>query len=477
MKPDLKTRRKQLLKDPVTAFMIEATNRDKDQIGRLGTLWEQHSTIKANIKLSQNQKRLISKKIGEAKRNGNSIEPLKQQMQKHSSQSKALTGQLQEIEEQILSFFNLENSQVNTQKMIATNLCTCRYDDSQVMDKDIIISLLETEHAEWNTYVENNPAASIYHRIEWRELIYQTFGHKGIYLHAKDSQDKIVGVLPLIHLQSRLFGNFLVSMPYFNYGGAVADHPLIEQKLMTIANEHASRLGLSHIEYRDDIERSDYPAKTDKVNMILTLPDDKNTLWNNFSSKLRAQIKRPQRENPEILRGSTELLSDFYTVFARNMRDLGTPVYGRSFFANILNCFPEQSSIIVLRLHKRPVAAAFLLGHRETLEIPWASTIKEVNHLSLNMLLYWEVLKFAIRDGYQYFDFGRSSKGAGTYRFKQQWGAIPKQLYWHYWLENHDELPSLNPSNPKYALAIKLWKCLPLTLSKLLGPLIVKNLP
>ena len=126
---------------------------------------------------------------------------------------------------------------------------------------------------------------------------------------------------------------------------------------------------------------------------------------------------------------------------------------------------------------KRPVAAAFLLGYKDTLEIPWASTIKDVNHLSVNMLLYWEVLKFAVDNQYQYFDFGRSSKDSGTFRFKQQWGAIPKQCYWHYWLKNNAEMPSLNPNNPKYKLVISLWKKLPVSVTKYIGPNIVKSLP
>jgi FemAB-related protein (PEP-CTERM system-associated) len=175
--------------------------------------------------------------------------------------------------------------------------------------------------------------------------------------------------------------------------------------------------------------------------------------------------------------GGEECLEDFYTVFARNMRDLGTPVYGKTFFSKILQYFAEHSRIVVIHIGNQPVAAAFLLGNKDTLEIPWASTIKDVNHLSMNMLMYWEVLKYAIENRYKYFDFGRSSKESGTFRFKQQWGAKPKQLFWHYWLAKNVELPKLNPDNPKYALAINIWKKLPINITKWLGPLIVRNLP
>jgi FemAB-related protein (PEP-CTERM system-associated) len=211
--------------------------------------------------------------------------------------------------------------------------------------------------------------------------------------------------------------------------------------------------------------------------MILPLPGEESELWNSFAPKLRAQIRRPQRENPQVYFNESTALDEFYSVFSRNMRDLGTPVYSKSFFCSILDYFTKQSHIIVIKLDHRPVAAAFLLGHGDTLEIPWASTIREVNHYSINMLLYWEVLRFAIKKRYVYFDFGRSSKGTGTYRFKQQWGAQPKPLYWHYWLKNGGDLPSLNPSNPKYALMINIWKRLPIPITNLIGPMVVKNLP
>jgi FemAB-related protein (PEP-CTERM system-associated) len=241
--------------------------------------------------------------------------------------------------------------------------------------------------------------------------------------------------------------------------------------------EQADMLGASHAEFRDDIARKELPARTDKVNMILLLPESPEALWQSFTPKLRAQIRRPQQEDPQVLQGGAALLDDFYSVFSRNMRDLGTPVYGKNFFRTILETFPQSCYIVVIRHSDRPVAAGFLIGHRDTLEIPWASSLREVNRLSMNMLLYQEALKLAIARGYRQFDFGRSSRDSGTYRFKQQWGAQPRELHWHYWLADDSELPALNPDNPRYALAIRLWQRLPLQIANALGPRIVKNLP
>jgi serine/alanine adding enzyme len=477
MSVSLKTRKKQILADPLGEFSRLHPDAGEQRIAALSGLWEKVQDLRNQCDEISTHARVTSRQIGDAKRTGESASDLRVGMQKLTTQLKSISTQIALTEREILTFFDLaeEDAVIENRPMgapaqreyMATN------DDA----RRVCIDLLKDEVSEWNAYVSNNPSASVYHRAEWRTLIHETFGHEGLYFLARDKDRRITGVLPLIRLKSRLFGDFLVSMPYFNYGGAVADHPLIEHKLINAANEHARRMGISYIEYRDSIPRDDLPARTEKVNMVLSLPRDTDRLWNGFSSKLRAQIKRPQRERPTILFGGMECLEDFYTVFSRNMRDLGTPVYSKRFFKNILHTFPGESRIIIIHLNARPVAAGFLMGHGNTLEIPWASTIREINHTSINMLLYWETLKWAILKGYSHFDFGRSSRDSGTFRFKQQWGASPVQLYWHYWLGNNSDMPSLNPSNPKFALMIRIWKQLPVAVTRWLGPMIVKNLP
>lgn len=332
----------------------------------------------------------------------------------------------------------------------------------------------------WDTYVGRQPAASIYHLSAWRRLIADLYGHEAHYLYAHDANaGGIVGVLPLIRLKSLLFGDYLVSLPYFNYGGAIADTPGVEQSLMEHAGTVAGRLGCSHVEFRDAATtRTGWVVRTDKVGMQLELPAAVETLWANLGSKLRAQIKRPQREaGVEVQRGGRELLNDFYGVFSRNMRDLGTPVYPLAMFAEILKTFPQAASIVVVRFNGIPAAAGFLIGYRERLEIPWAASRRELNRIGFNMLLYWEILKFAIEQRYAVFDFGRSSRDGGTHQFKKQWGARETPIYWHYWLAPGRQVPNLTPKNSKFGLAINVWKKIPVAVANRIGPWLVGNLP
>ena len=342
------------------------------------------------------------------------------------------------------------------------------------------IVLLKDPHDEamWDHFVLSHPQASGYHTLAWRAVIGKVFGHRTFYLMARDEGGAVQGVLPLVLTKSPMFGCFLTSMAFLNYGGVLADRVDVRLALLAAAGETAKEVGAAHIELRqtDPIE-TDWPVRSRKVSMRLALPPDYETLLKAFPSKLRSQIRRAQKEGMEVRLGGEELLEDYYHVFTRCMRDLGTPVYEKMFFQSIVEAFPKEARLCVVSLKGMPLASGFLYGFRSTLEIPWAASDKRFSRLAPNMLLYSAVLEFACREGFKEFDFGRSSVDSGTYRFKQQWGARPRQLYWYYWLAGGQSLPELNPDNPKFKAAISVWQHLPLPVANLIGPHIVKYLP
>jgi serine/alanine adding enzyme len=331
--------------------------------------------------------------------------------------------------------------------------------------------------ARWDAFVATHAGATAYHAWRWRDIVTREFGCAAHYLAATSAAGDWLGVLPLVRLRSRLFGDFLVSVPFFNYGGVLAASADADAALLAAASALAGRLGVSHIEFREQHLRDGWPVRTDKVAMVLDLAPTVDAQWTALGSKLRAQVKRPEKEGATTRFGGADLVPDFYRVFARNMRDLGTPVYARSFFRRITEQLPDQARIAVVYLEGQPVAAGFTLRHGDRLEIPWASSLREWNRVGVNMQLYWSVLKDAIESGVRQFDFGRSSVDAGTYKFKAQWGAKPRQLYWHYWLKPGQPMPNLTPNSPKYALAIRAWQRLPVPVANLLGPWIVRRLP
>jgi serine/alanine adding enzyme len=335
----------------------------------------------------------------------------------------------------------------------------------------------DADRAAWTSYVDAQESASCYHQIGWKSVIEESFSVKTHYLMAYDGDGQVAGVLPMALLASVPFGRFLVSLPYFNYGGICASSEEASGALYQSAVAVAKAERAKHLELRDVAPSPDLPEKKSKVSMRLDLPATSDDLWKSLSSDLRRKVRRPQKEGIVARIERAEALNAFYDVFTVNMRDLGTPVYAKTFFANILREFPDSTWIATVYQGEQALASGFLVAFRDRIEIPWVSSLRAYNHLYTNMFLYWTVLSFACDKQYRTFDFGRSTVGGGTYKFKAQWGAQPLQLYWHYWVRNNGAVPELNPQNPKYAMAVRVWQKLPLTITNLLGPSIVRNLP
>ncbi len=339
------------------------------------------------------------------------------------------------------------------------------------------IDISKTADADWDDFVRQHPDGTIYHLSAVHKVIYDTFGHETLYLCAR-RRGEIVGGLPIVHMKSWIFGNMMVSVPFFNYGGILCREEEARQALLQSAAALARKHKVSYIEFRHKKRRFvELPSKTHKVTMLLKLPDSSEALWQGFRAKLRSQIRRPEKDGIYVKIGGRELLDDFYSVFAVNMRDLGTPVYSKRLFANMLKYCGEQARIVAAYKERTPLAAGFVLGFKNILEIPWASSLRRYNRLAANMSMYWHALKYAIENGYGTFDFGRSSPDSGPYRFKRQWGAEPCTLHWEYWMANGGPLPDINPQNDRFRLAVRFWQKLPLSLTRLMGPVIVRNIP
>jgi FemAB-related protein (PEP-CTERM system-associated) len=226
-------------------------------------------------------------------------------------------------------------------------------------------------------------------------------------------------------------------------------------------------------------------ARRHKVGMVLELASSAEGQWLALDRKLRNQVRKAEKSGLTFAHGGVDLLNGFYDVFARNMRDLDTPVYSVRWFREILEAFPNASRIFTVRAGERTVAASFLFwrGTTEqgpmrggTIEVPWASALREFNPQCANVYLYWQMVRFAIERGFSRFDFGRSTPGEGPFHFKKQWGAEPFELVWEYWTANGGPLPDLSPKNPKFERAIAVWQRLPVGLTRLLGPSIVRHI-
>ena len=342
--------------------------------------------------------------------------------------------------------------------------------DIVVLDETLGLSV-------WENFVSSHPQGHNYHQVGWKTVIEQSFGHETRYLMAM-AGEVVVGILPLAILKSRLFGRSVVSLPFLNYGGLLAHNVEAEEALVSAASQLAIAEGAESVELRHwDAHDLGLVPKHHKVTMLLPLASDVEKQWKQFDPKVRNQIRKAEKSGLTVTTGGKELLADFYAMFARNMRDLGTPVYGRVFFESMLEVFPLHTHIFVVKYQETPIAAGLSTIFKETMEVPWAGSLMEYRSMCPNMLLYWKAIQFGIQKGMAVFDFGRSTPGEGTYKFKAQWGANSYPLVWEYWMKDGASLPNISPTNAKFSLAIKIWKKLPLAVANLLGPHIVRTIP
>lgn len=331
----------------------------------------------------------------------------------------------------------------------------------------------------WNDYVRAHRTSNIAYRGEWLSVFAKAFRHRPYYLEARQD-GRLKGILPLAVVQGPLFGRMLSSLPYLNTGGVLADSDDIARRLIDRAVQLADSLNVKHLELRHEheIEHPGLTQKlTSKVHLRLPLPKTAEALWDGFKSKLRSQVKKPlANADLSVHWGRHDLLSEFYDVFCANMRDLGTPPYTRTLFAEILATFADEAELCVVRHQGRPVSGALVLHGPGSTQIPSASTLRSANKLAANMLMYWRLLERAVQRGQHTFDFGRSTLDAGTYQFKKQWGALDEPAVWQYYVRA-GSISDLRPEGGKYDLFIRLWKRLPIAITRILGPGIVRGIP
>jgi FemAB-related protein (PEP-CTERM system-associated) len=332
--------------------------------------------------------------------------------------------------------------------------------------------------ARLEAYALRGPQVPLGRHPAWLTVLSEAFGHPSYALEAvADGQTR--GFLPLMFVRSLLFGRYLVSLPYLNSNGVLADDEDARGALIDRAVTLADELNVRYLELRHE-QPIEHPALTgkltSKVHLRLPLPEFPGPLWEQISGKVRNQVRKGEKSGLTAHWGTFDVLPEFYAVFSRNMRDLGTPVYGQSLFRGILRRFPNDAELCVVRLGEVPVAGALLLHGRGVTEVPSASSLREYNSTCANMLLYWKLLERSVNRGQAVFDFGRSTVDGNTFKFKKQWGAEPHPATWQYYPRT-GSVGDLRPENPRYQRLIRIWQRLPLSVTRWIGPAIVRGIP
>lgn len=328
---------------------------------------------------------------------------------------------------------------------------------------------------EWDTFARLSPGFTHFHSYGWRAVMERVFGHECVYLAAYDEASALAGVLPLVRVKSILFGHYLVSMPFLNYGGPLGSDDAIVA-LVAHASALASESGVKLLELRSRIPLPiDVPVSHRKITVLLDLPGSEPALMKQLDAKLRSQVRRPQKEGVTVKFGADQV-EPFFEVFAHHMRDLGTPTQSRLLFETIADAFPDDAWFACAWYEGRPVACGCAFRWGTELEMTWASSLNAHKRIAPNMLLYYRFMERAIENGITTFNFGRTTPGSGTHRFKTQWGGRDEQLWW-YDEAASAEVKTPSPTDSGYSWGPRIWKRLPLPLATMLGPRIVRYIP
>ena len=330
----------------------------------------------------------------------------------------------------------------------------------------------------WDTYVAAHPHATPFHTRAWCEAITKATGHKHHLIAQRDATGAVVGLLPLHHVRSPLFGQALVASGFAVGGGLLADNDAVAAVLADAAIDLAKSLGVPSIELRGGPLPDGWHVEADVyAGFARDLAADEEAELLAIPRKQRAEVRKALGGGLTVTTGAdAEHRADHYRVYATSVRNLGTPVFPKSLFSHVLDAFGPDADILNVRNDREVVASVLSLTWRGTVMPYWGGGLAEARTLRANELMYFALMNHARSRGCTRFDFGRSKFGTGPFAYKKNWGFDPEPLSYARWLAEGERPRDTNPTSAKYRLQVDLWKKLPLWAANRIGPLIARGL-
>ena len=329
--------------------------------------------------------------------------------------------------------------------------------------------------AAWDAFVATCPGATFFHRAGWQRILADVFRHDTYFLYA-ELDGQVAGVLPLAHVNSVLFGNSLVSLPFAVYGGVAAVTEAVAHALEKEAARLGRNLGVDHLELRNVAQRHpDWPRQDLYVTFRREILEDEEANMLAIPRKQRAMVRKGLKNGlrSEIDDG----VERFFALYADNVHRHGTPAMPKKYFQALLAEFGADCEVLtVVAPDGRALSSVLSFYFRDEVLPYYAGDDVLARDLAANDFKYWELMRRACARGLKVFDYGRSKQGTGSYSFKKNWGFEPAPLHYEYQLYKRDAIPQNNPANAKYRLMIETWRRLPIGVANWLGPFVVRSL-
>lgn len=339
-------------------------------------------------------------------------------------------------------------------------------------------SITDTDSLAWDHYVlGNHPQGTIFHSLKWHGILDRTFGLPYHLLAVKDDNGDYMGVLSLYVAKGLSGSKALYSSPYTVYGGILSSSAEASQVLADKAREICIEEKAELVHLRNSSVSGIVLPSTDlHTNFIKPLPSTEEECLVSIPRKSRATVRhgRDKYNLTWIVNRDWETLWELHAI---NLHKLGTPVFPKSYFKNITEQLNDDMDILFVMHEGIPVCGVMTFYYRDVCNPYFSGSSSQASHSGANSFMYYALMCHALSRNCKQFDFGKSRKGTGSYQFKVNMGFESKLLPYQYILNKSTEVPNVNPSNPKYALFIKLWSKQPFWMSKIIGPALNKRLP
>lgn len=329
----------------------------------------------------------------------------------------------------------------------------------------------------WDSFVMRNDDATFYHQVGWKSVIEKTYGHRPYYLFAKNDNGDIVGIFPIFLIKNILFGKRLISIPFAPYGGMCCENEDISKELLNEALHIGKNLNVDFCEFRNLKNNNIYNYSkymNDYSTFILTLSNGADYIWKNMNKKVRNMIRKGEKNSLKFeTETNCDMISKFFELYSKNMKHLGTPTHGQEFFGNIYKIFARDVVISSVTLNEDIVSSIYMLKFKDTIISGWASSLEEYLKYAPNDFIYWNSIKYAYKNNFRKFDFGRSLVNSDASTFKVRWGCVEVKLTYCY----YPSTKTLLTPQSEYGKFSKIWKKLPYGITKIIGPEIRRYIP
>ena len=333
-----------------------------------------------------------------------------------------------------------------------------------------IKQLKANEEKKWDEFVKTNNTTTFYHQIGWKKVVEETYRHKPYYLLAESETGEVVGILPIFLIKDMFFGKRLVSVPFAPYGGVCCENDDIGNALINEAINTGKNLDVDYCEFRNFKNTNTYEnfnCMKYYSTFVLDLYNGREHIWENMSRKVRNMIRQGGKSNLKFeVEASHDTISEFYEIYTKNMKQLGTPVHRLNFFNNIHRNFPENVFIAKVELNGKVIASLYLLKFKDMLVSGWGASLAEFLIYAPNDFMYWYSITYGCENNMKWFDFGRSLTDSGNYKFKERWGSVEVPLLYYY----YPPTKTIAAPQKEYGKLSKKRRKMPRRVTKIIGP-------